>query len=394
MAVTPSVFISYSHDSDEHRQWVYQLACRLVENGIETILDQWDVQLGSNLVAFMEGGLSNADRVLVICTDSYNKKSNEGIGGVGYEKCILTAELFLNQGSTKFVPCIRSVSGQAKTPVCLGGRTYIDFSDDTNFDLNLKHLIHELYSIPLRPKPPLGKNPFVPAEEGDLPSIGGQSSTVFFSTRFGQAFPGVRGIQWFKDPPEAVRRLALFFREPFHFRDGKPIWWWRTGDMHVDHFAVLDPNTILIDHQEFIIEEVAAVNAGSYHQTFIYIKTRPSKPTGLYDHSSVDEEVKHWGYAREEYAVFNGQAIRRAEYDDGAAVIDGQVVQLHGEAELRVRYITPYNFLLAPQGGPINNNRFDQLRNSFLNKILQGQTTLENLTSAVIELPKRHRGAI
>lgn len=393
MSTPPTVFISYSHDNEAHSHWVYQLACRLVESGVETILDQWDVQLGSSLVSFMEKGLSNADRVLVICTDNYNKKSNGGMGGVGYEKNILTAELFLNQSSTKFVPIIRSVAGQMKTPVCLGGRTYIDFTDDTKFEADFKQLLHGLYGVPFKSKPALGKNPFQPAEEGELPSIGGQSSTVFFSTRFGQAFPGVRGIQWFRDPTEAVRRLALFFKEPFHFRDGKPVWWWRTGDMHIDNFAVLSPDTVLIDHQEFVIEEVAAVNAGDYFQTFIYLKTRPSPPTGLYDHSSIDKEIDYWGYAREEFAVLNGRPIRRAEYDDGAAVIDGQVVSLNGEAELRVRYVTPYNLILAPLDSPINNNQFDQIRVELLNGILQGKSDLESLVGTVLKLPKRERRA-
>ena len=162
MPISPVVFLSYSHDSEEHRQWVYQLACQLVENGVDTILDQWDVQLGSNLITFMEKGLSNADRVLVICTDNYNKKSNVGMGGVGYEKTILTSELFVDQSSTKFVPVIRGVTTQMKTPICLSGRTYIDFTEDRNFEDNLKKLLYELYGIPHRLKPKLGKSPFPP----------------------------------------------------------------------------------------------------------------------------------------------------------------------------------------------------------------------------------------
>lgn len=121
MTGSPKLFISYSHDSEPHKEWVYQLACKLVENGVDVVLDQWDVRLGSNLVQFMEKGLANSDRVLVLCTDNYNKKSNDGLGGVGYEKNILTGELFLNQGTSKFIPCIRNVSLQMKTPVCLGG---------------------------------------------------------------------------------------------------------------------------------------------------------------------------------------------------------------------------------------------------------------------------------
>jgi hypothetical protein len=110
MSTSPTVFISYSHDDDSHKNWVYELACRLIENGVETILDQWDLHLGSNLAKFMEKGLSNSDRVLVICTDNYNKKSNDGLGGVGYEKNILTAELTIYQDTKKFIPLVRGVT--------------------------------------------------------------------------------------------------------------------------------------------------------------------------------------------------------------------------------------------------------------------------------------------
>lgn len=38
----PEVFISYSHDNDEHKEWVLQLATRLRSNGIDVILDRWN----------------------------------------------------------------------------------------------------------------------------------------------------------------------------------------------------------------------------------------------------------------------------------------------------------------------------------------------------------------
>ncbi len=388
---TPTVFISYSHDSDGHRDWVYQLACRLVESGVEVVLDQWDIQLGSNILKFMEKGLTNSDRVLVVCTDNYNKKSNEGLGGVGYEKNILSAELFSSQDTNKFIPCIRGVSTRFKTPVCLGGRAYIDFTEDENFESNLKQLLHELFGIPLKPKPSLGKSPFSPKNEDALPSIRGESSTVFFSRRFSDAFPGVRGIQWFREPVKAVERLRILFRDPFVFHESIPIWWWRKGDMCIDSFDVLAADTVLLDHQELIIDELAAVNAGAYYQSFLYIKTKPSEPSGLYDPASVLSQVENWGYAREEFGLFRGRPVSRAEYDDGSAVVDGKVVDMGREAKLRVRYVTPYNLLIAPHDSPINNNRFDQQRDELLNAILRRVASLDTLVGAVLQLPKRSR---
>ncbi|WP_197466009.1 SEFIR domain-containing protein, partial [Chromobacterium sp. F49] len=42
MTTSPKVFISYSHDSDEHKEWVYKIACKLIESGVETL---WSVPL-------------------------------------------------------------------------------------------------------------------------------------------------------------------------------------------------------------------------------------------------------------------------------------------------------------------------------------------------------------
>jgi hypothetical protein len=36
---TPKVFISYSHDSEEHKAWVEDLARFLVSNGIDVVID-------------------------------------------------------------------------------------------------------------------------------------------------------------------------------------------------------------------------------------------------------------------------------------------------------------------------------------------------------------------
>lgn len=80
MADTPKVFISYSLDNDEHKQWVGKLASDLHNNGIDAILDQWDIGPGDDLTAFMEKGVSSADRVLVDCSPRYVEKAKKANG--------------------------------------------------------------------------------------------------------------------------------------------------------------------------------------------------------------------------------------------------------------------------------------------------------------------------
>ena len=166
MAEHPKVFISYSHDSPEHKQWVSELGAKLRHKGVDVILDQWDLRLGDDLTRFMEVGIRDLDRVLVICTDTYVKKANAREGGVGYEIQIVTAQLVKDLGTDKFIPVIRQVSGEEKTPTCLETRVYIDFTDDNQFEGKFNELRHELHRESIVEKPPLGKNPFAQSSSG------------------------------------------------------------------------------------------------------------------------------------------------------------------------------------------------------------------------------------
>lgn len=247
----------------------------------------------------------------------------------------------------------------------------------------------ELTSTIASSKPDLNRIPIHPSKQDGLPVMKHETSTQFFSERFAKAFPGVRGIQWFRDPIKAIERLALFFTKPIVFGGHHPIWWWRSGNMYIQNFSILSNDTILLDHQELIIDELAAVNAGSYYQEFLYIKAKPAQPSGLYDISSVPDQIALRGYAKEEFSLFHERPVTRAEYDDGAAVIDGRVVRLNGEAQLRERFLTPYNFLIAAHESPINNDRFDEPCNEMLNRILRGEATIEELSTAILKLPRR-----
>lgn len=41
----PKVFVSYSHDNEEHKEWVLQLATRLRSNGVDIILDMMEFKI-------------------------------------------------------------------------------------------------------------------------------------------------------------------------------------------------------------------------------------------------------------------------------------------------------------------------------------------------------------
>ena len=65
---TPTAFISYSWDDEDHKASVKGLAERLRAGGVNVLLDIWGVAPGGQLPEFMEGSVSDSDFVLVICT--------------------------------------------------------------------------------------------------------------------------------------------------------------------------------------------------------------------------------------------------------------------------------------------------------------------------------------
>jgi hypothetical protein len=156
----PRAFCSYSHDSEAHKSWVLILCDRLVRNGVDVILDQWDVRLGADLPAFMERGLTEADRVLAICTTSYVTKANAGRGGVGYEKMILTAQLMQDLTSARVFPVVKDNLAAHPLPTFLASRAYIDFRVESEYESKYSLLLHEIHGEPIQPRPPLGPNPF------------------------------------------------------------------------------------------------------------------------------------------------------------------------------------------------------------------------------------------
>ena len=95
----PRVFISYSHDSDEHRARVLGLSERLRNDGVETRLDQYVPGTpAQGWPRWMLDQLDWAEFVLVVCTESYYRRfrghESPGVGkGVDWEGALITQEI-------------------------------------------------------------------------------------------------------------------------------------------------------------------------------------------------------------------------------------------------------------------------------------------------------------
>jgi hypothetical protein len=162
--IPPKVFISYSHDSAKHKQWVLEFATTLRNRGVDAILDQWDLKPGDDLPEFMEQNLEDADCAVMVCTERYVKKANAGKGGVGYEKMIMTSSSLNKISDNKVIPIIRE-DCKPKVPTFLKTKLYIDFTKDEEIEFALDELLRVLLNAPLYRKPEIGKNHFKPLAE-------------------------------------------------------------------------------------------------------------------------------------------------------------------------------------------------------------------------------------
>lgn len=143
--VPTKVFISYSWDSEDHKERVLALANTLRNSeGIETDIDQyirakapftpaqgWDL--------WMEKRIEWAEFVLIVCTETYKRRfrgdEEPGIGrGSTWEGTIIRQHLYNNQlVSTKFIPVVFSLQYLTHVPIIFNGNDKYILEDEKSF---------------------------------------------------------------------------------------------------------------------------------------------------------------------------------------------------------------------------------------------------------------------
>jgi hypothetical protein len=232
------------------------------------------------------------------------------------------------------------------------------------------------------------------------------TSDQIFSARLSDAFPGSRGLTVIDDPKQSLDRLDILFRQPIaqrlknsdgSDRDVHPLWWFRGPlNMFIDNYARLADGKCVIGWDELKIARVAAYRTlASSMWEFLYVESVPEPPSGVYEYPRgyVEQEQNSRAmgfFCSEEYAVWNGRAITREEYDDGAALIDGKPMPISG-AEIRIRFLTRYNFLVCGNRHVINDMKADWEALQLLDGILRGTRRLGDLVAFIQALPKPPR---
>lgn len=156
---TKVAFISYSWDDESHKEWVLTLANNLIENGIDVLLDQYELSAGKEMTHFMEKAMI-ADKVIVILTPKYKLKADKREGGVGYEYSLLTKDFYDSApDKARIIPVLKLGDETTSCPTFIKTKIFHDMRDRNKYDAKFFELIKLIVDKPLIKKPPLGKLP-------------------------------------------------------------------------------------------------------------------------------------------------------------------------------------------------------------------------------------------
>ncbi|MFB2877750.1 SEFIR domain-containing protein [Floridanema aerugineum] len=155
----PKVFISYSHDSQEHKDRILELADRFREDGIDCNIDQYEDSPAEGWQRWMLNQVEVADFVLVVCTEQYDLRfrGHEEVGkgkGATWEGGVIIQELYDAQGkNSKFIPVTFTPQDTDFIPSPLRAATTYRLNSTDGYELLYRRLTNQ----PRTRKPDLGK---------------------------------------------------------------------------------------------------------------------------------------------------------------------------------------------------------------------------------------------
>ena len=164
----PRVFISYSHDSPEHKERVLGLCIRLRSQHVACEIDRYELSPPEGWPLWMQRSIHAADFVLVVCSETYRdcfeRSAPEGSGqGAKWEGAIMTTDLYRRElKNVKYLPVLFEQADRAHVPELLEGSTFYDLSTDDGYE----HLYRRLTNQPEVVRPDLG--PPVPLPPRDV----------------------------------------------------------------------------------------------------------------------------------------------------------------------------------------------------------------------------------
>ncbi|MGO8673799.1 MAG: SUMF1/EgtB/PvdO family nonheme iron enzyme [Capsulimonadaceae bacterium] len=120
-----TVFVSYAREDALHSRRVLQLADRLVRDGLNVILDQYEPRPKTPWTVWMEDNLDTADCVLMVCSPAYHRRveEREPAGddlGVQWDGKLIYSRLYENvEQASKFIPVLLPECSEQDIPLAM-----------------------------------------------------------------------------------------------------------------------------------------------------------------------------------------------------------------------------------------------------------------------------------
>src|SRR5271165_3274482 len=155
----PRVLISYTHDSPEHEARVLALSDRLRSDGIDAVLDQYEIFPKRGWIQWMNQQLEQVQFVLIVCTETYRRRAageeRPGVGlGAVHESRRIKQALYDDGGvNERFIPVLMSAQDRPSILPELRDYTHFLISGDAGYEA----LYGLLTNQPKVTKPVLGK---------------------------------------------------------------------------------------------------------------------------------------------------------------------------------------------------------------------------------------------
>lgn len=116
----------------------------MLENGVEAVVDQYDVPLGGRLPQFMES-IFEADYMLIICTPMYKNKADNRTSGAGDESRIISEEMYRKHNESKFIPILRNGTFDNAMRRFCAGKLGVDLSQNPYSEEEYKNLLATIF---------------------------------------------------------------------------------------------------------------------------------------------------------------------------------------------------------------------------------------------------------
>jgi SEFIR domain len=144
------VFISHTSGTEEAVEWVKQLALFLIDQGVQARLDRFHLRRGMDLPQWMCNELSLADKVIIVCDETYKQKADGRLGGVGWETMVIQGDVAnLPPDSTKYQVIVRAEDLSKGLPIYLKTK-YAFHARPSDLSQSFRQeLVRELLDMPL-----------------------------------------------------------------------------------------------------------------------------------------------------------------------------------------------------------------------------------------------------